>query len=258
MRDRLAAIPRPIQDTPMNRTAFGFALVLAGLAGTASAQQLSRSGLAPGSQALAPWAPMVTQTITQSVSPTVTAANSVSCNGGSPGFLHTDNRYFRAFTLSTFKNLTQPQFRVDAVNFGVETANDAAGAGQPVTVNLWRSTTNPPTLASLTAVSSDNFTVPDQTNSIFTANIASQPVFIVATDILVAEVFTPSGQATNNSFFIGSNAGGQTGASYILATSCGISEITNLASIGFANMHIVMSITGNNQVPVTLQSYDVQ
>lgn len=243
----------------MNRTAcgFAFALVLAGVAGTASAQQLSRSGLAPGSQTLRPWGPLVTQTITQSVSPTVTAANSVSCNGGAPGFFHTNNSYYRAFTLSTFKNLTQPQFRVDAVDFGIETANDAAGAGQPLTVNLYRSTTNPPTLASLTAVSSDNFTVPDQTNSIFTAAIATQPVFIVATDILVVEVFTPNGQATNNSFFLGSNAGGQAAPSYIVAADCGISEITNLASIGFANMHIVMSVTGNNQVPVTLQSYDV-
>ncbi len=243
----------------MNRIACGlaFALVLAGVAGSASAQQLSRSGLAPGSQALQPWGPMVTQTITQSVSPTVTAANSVSCNGGSPTFLHTDNSYFRAFTLSTFKNLSQPQFRVDQVSFGIETANDAAGAGQPVTVNLYRSTTNPPTLASLTPVSSDNFTVPDQTNAIFPANIASQPVFTVATDILVVEIFTPSGQATNNSFFLGSNAGGQIAPSYIVATSCGISEITNLASIGFANMHIVMSVTGNNQVPVTLQGFNV-
>lgn len=244
----------------MNRTARGFALALAltAAAGAASAQQLSRSGQAPGSQTLRPWAPTVAQTITQSVSPTVTAANSVSCNGGSPTFFHTDNRYFRAFTLSTFKNLTQPQFRVDSVDFGIETANDAAGAGQPLTVNLWRSTTNPPTLASLTAVSSDNFTVPDQTNSIFNAVIATQPVFIVATDILVVEIFTPNGQTTSNSFFIGSNAGGQAAPSYILSTPCGISEITNLASIGFANMHIVMSVNGNNQVPVTLQSYDVQ
>jgi len=245
----------------MNRTARGFvfALALTAVAGTASAQQLSRSGLAPGSQVLRPWTPTVAQTITQSVSPTVTGGNSVSCNGGAgTGFLHTDNRYFRAFTLSTFKNLSQPQFRVDSVDFGIETANDAAGAGQPVTVNLWRSTTNPPTLASLTAVSSDNFSIPDQTNSVFNAVIASQPVFIVATDILVVEIFTPDGQTTTNSFFVGSNAGGQTGPSYILATACGISEITNLASIGFANMHIVMSVNGNNQVPVTLQSYDVQ
>lgn len=245
----------------MNRTALGlaFALAFTGIAGTASAQQLSTSGQAPGVQVQQPWpaALLVAQTITQSVSSTITAANSVSCNGGAPNFFHTDNSYYRAFTLSTFKNLTQPQFRVDSVTIGIETANDAAGAGQPLTVNLWRSTTNPPTLASLTAVSSDNATVPDQTNSLFTVNIATQPVFIVATDILVVEVFTPSGQATSNSFFIGSNAGGQTGPSLIRAASCGISEITNLASIGFANMHIVMSVSGNNQVPVSLQSFDI-
>lgn len=245
----------------MNRTArgFAFALVLLGFAGSASAQQLSTSGRPAGVQVELGWpGPLVAQTITQSTSTAITTGNSVSCNGGAPTFAHTDNSYYRAFTLSTFKNLTLPQFRVDTVNFGVETANDAAGAGQPVTVNLWRSTTNPPTLASLTAASSDTFSIPDSaTGTIFAANIASQPVFTVATDILVVEVFTPSGQAAGHSFFMGSNNGGQSGQSFIRAASCGISDISDLAGIGFAGMHIVMSVSGNNQVPVSLQSFNV-
>ncbi|WP_257388538.1 hypothetical protein [Tahibacter caeni] len=245
----------------MTRSVLSAALALAcfGVAGAASAQSLSRSALTPGTQLLQSWTgPLVAQTITQSTATTITAG-SISCNGGSPGFLHTDNSYYRAFTLSSFPALTQPQFRVDTINFGVETANDAAGAGQPVTINLWRSTTNPPTLASLTAVSSDNILVPDSaTGTVFSANIASQPVFIVATDILVVEIFTPSGQGTNNSFFIGSNASGQSGPSFIRAASCGVNDITDLGTIGFGSMHIVMSVSGNNQVPVTLQSYDVQ
>lgn len=236
------------------------ALVLFGLAGAASAQSsLSTSGRTGGVAVQLPWpAPLAAQTITQSTSSAITPGAAVSCNGGSPTFLHTDNSYYRAFTLSSFPVLTLPQFRVDTVSFGVETANDAAGAGQPVTVNLWRSSANPPTLATLTAVSSDAINLPDSASgTVFTANIASQPVFIVATDILVVEIFTPSGQATNNSFFMGSNAGGQSGQSFIRAASCSIPDITDLASIGFANMHIVMSVSGNNQVPVSLQKFEI-
>jgi len=234
-------------------------VLLFGVAGAASANSLSTSGRPAGVQVQLPWpAPLAAQTITQSTSSTVTPGASISCNAGTPTFFHTDNSYYRAFTLSTFPVLTLPQFRVDTVSFGVETANDAAGVGQPVTVNLWRSSANPPTVATLTAVSSDNFTVPDSASgTIFAANIASQPVFTVATDILVVEIFTPSGQATSNSFFIGSNAGGQSGASFIRAATCSVNDITNLASIGFPNMHIVMSVSGNNQVPVSLQKFEI-
>lgn len=236
------------------------ALVLFGAVGAASAQSsFSTSGRTGGVQVQLPWpAPLAAQTITQSTSTAITAGAAISCNGGAPGFLHTDNSYYRAFTLSSFPVLTLPQFRVDSVSFGVETANDAAGAGQPLTVNLWRSSANPPTVATLTAVSSDSTSLPDSaTGTIFTVNIASQPVFIVATDILVVEIFTPSGQTTNNSFFIGSNAGGQSGPSFIRAASCGVTDIRDLASINFPDMHIVMSVSGNNQVPVSLQKFEI-
>ncbi|MBL8300914.1 MAG: hypothetical protein JNN30_21440 [Rhodanobacteraceae bacterium] len=219
----------------MNRAARGlvFVLAFAGLAGTASAQQLSRSGQPPGVPVQIPWpAPLAAQTITQSSSAAINTGASVSCNGGAPGFIHTDNSYYRAFTLSTFGNLTLPQFRVDTVSFGVETANDGGGVGQPVTVNLWRSSANPPTVSTLTAVSSDAVTVPDSAmGTVFTANIATQPVFTVATDILVVEIFTPAGTAGSRSFFIGSNSGGQSAPSFIRAASCGINEITDLAGV---------------------------
>src|SRR6185436_1773755 len=54
----------------------------------------------------------------------------------------------------------------------------------------------------------------------------------------------PDGQPNQNSFFIGSNNLGQSGPSYISAASCGIANPTNLASIGFPNMHIVMNVLG--------------
>jgi hypothetical protein len=146
------------------------------------------------------------------------------------------------------------------VTFGIEQAN-AAGVGttQPVTVNIYNSSANPPTLATLGPVlGTVTVNVPDQAQTLFTATLAAPVVFTVATGILVVEIFTPSGQAGGHSFFIGSNAAGQSGPSFIRAASCGISEITNLAAIGFANMHIVMTVNGNSQLPVDLQTFTIE
>ena len=242
----------------MLRTAVSTALLLAlSAAASAAPPTFSTSGK-PGNNVTLPWpAPLAAQTITQSTATTI-GTSSISCNGGAPDFNHADNSYYRAFTLSSFPALTLPQFRIDSVSFGVQQATSAKGAGQSLSVNLWRSSANPPTLATLTAVSSDAVTVPDSaTGTIFSVPIATQPVFNVATDILVVEVNTPDGQAKGNSFFIGSNSSGQSGPSFIRSDACSVTEITNLASIGFGTMHIVMSVTGNNQVPVSLQRFEV-
>jgi hypothetical protein len=226
------------------------------------AQQLRKNG----NPAPAPFGPphvdvIGATSITQSTNPTtVTTGNSVSCNAGSPTFLHTDNSYYRAFTLSAFNPpLDQLQFMVQSVTIGIEQSN-AAGTGttQPVTINIYNAATNPPTLATLGPVlSTVTANVSDQALTTLTIPLTTQPVLITATSILVVEVFTPSGQVAGHSFFIGSNALGQSGPSYIRAPSCGINEITNLASIGFANMHIVMVVNGNSQAPVSLETVTV-
>jgi hypothetical protein len=242
----------------MLRTAVSTALLLAlSAAASAAPPAFTTSGQAENSVTL-PWpVPLAAQTITQSTATTI-GTQSISCNGGAPGFFHAENSYYRAFTLSTFPALTLPQFRIDSVTIGVQQAVSAGAAGQGLSVNLWRSSANPPTLATLTAVSTDSITVPDSAaGTLLSIPIASQPVFTVATDILVVEILTPDGQAKGNSFFIGSNAAGQSGSSFIRSASCSVNDITNLASIGFATMHIVMSVTGNNQVPVSLQRFEV-
>lgn len=230
---------------------------------SAGAQSFSHNG-APSSvppSAAVPPRVIGTTSITQSTNATtVTTGASVSCNGGAPGFFHTDNSYYRAFTLSAFNPpLDQTQFKVEGVTIGIEQAN-AAGTGttQPITINIFNSSANPPTLATLGPVlSTITVQVPDQANSLLTIPLTTQPVFTVASGILVVEVFTPSGQAAGHSFFIGANGLGQSGPSFIRASSCGLNDIGNLAGIGFANMHIVMSVIGNSQAPVELQEYSV-
>ncbi|MEO8274960.1 MAG: hypothetical protein ABI639_02000 [Thermoanaerobaculia bacterium] len=208
-----------------------------------------------------PLAPEVLFTITQSTSLTPTVG-SVSCNAGTPTFLHTDNSYYRGFTLSAFPALVEPQFVVQSVSIGVESAN-ASGTGttQPATVRIWAATANPISGAAdppgASTVSSEAINISDQTLSLLPVPLTTQPLFLVASGIVAVELFTPSGQAAGHSFFVGSNAGGQSGPSYIKAASCGLTTIGNLAGIGFANMHIVMTVTGNNQTPVELQQFSV-
>ena len=245
-----------------NRFASAAAAGLLLAASGASAASLSKNQNGPttrtGQQVLLPPGPA---SITQNTNAaTITVGNSVSCNNGAAnGFEHTDNSYYRGFTLSSFNPpLDSLQFMVQTVQIGVEQANDGAGAGQPITAHVYDSTTNPPTLASIGApLSSQPVNVADQALSLLNIPLTIQPVLINASDILVVEIFTPNGSVPNHSFFIGSNALGQSGPSFIRAADCGIAQITNLAAINFANMHIVMTVSGNNQVPVELQTFSV-
>ena len=243
-------------------TLLGLSLSLA-VSGTATAaNSFSRNGrqdVPPSAaQSLLPPGPA---SITQSTSNTVAVGSAVSCNGGAPAFLHTDNSYFRAFTLSAFNPpLDSTQFMVQQVTFGIEQAN-ASGTGttQPVILRLFDSSANPPTNATIgAAISTENLDVPDQASTLFTATLTTQPVLLNASDILAVEVFTPNGQVLGHSFFIGANGGGQSGPSFIRAAPCGIADITNLAGIGFPNMHIIMTVSGNNQMPVELQSFEIR
>jgi hypothetical protein len=245
----------------MNRhrlaTLLGLSLSLA-VSGTAMAANSFSSNpnknLQPsGGEALLPPGPA---SITQSTNPTTVVAGSVSCNAGG---LHTDNSYFRGFTLSAFNPpLDSVQFLVQNVTFAVEQATGATGS-QPITLRLFDSSANPPTNATIgAAISTQAITLPNQNLALFSQNLTTQPVLVNAADILAVEVFSPNGQTANNSFFVGSNGLGQSGPSFIRAADCGVAEITNLASIGFPNMHLIMTVSGNNQVPVELQTFEIR
>ena len=60
----------------------------------------------------------------------------------------------------------------------------------------------------------------------------------------MVEVYTPDGQGSGNFFFIGSNAAGQTGSSYLASAACSVPEPTTTGNLGFPDMHIVMNVTG--------------
>ncbi|MBK6379389.1 MAG: hypothetical protein IPF72_06430 [Chitinophagaceae bacterium] len=173
--------------------------------------------------------------LTQSASQ-VPVAGSVSCNAGG---LHTDNSYWRAYNLATAG--LPSALTVTNVTFGIE---QASGGAQPVTVNLYTQNAGPAfpggtrTLVGTQAATVNNATLTTQTVTFTT------PVVVSNTAVLIVELFTPSGQATGRSFFIGSNPAAQTGPSYLSAATCGVNTPTDVGTIGFPNMHIILNVGG--------------
>jgi len=175
-------------------------------------------------------------TLTHSVSQAIISGNSVACNNGST---HTDNSYWRAFTMSDFGVLAD--MTVCSVEIGVELADAPAGS-QPLTIRMYTSNQTFPTgyPGSLTLIGSVDTTVANGT----ALAVIDVPVTasVPAGSELVIEVFTPNGLTAGNRFFIGSNSSGQSGPSYISAADCGVSAPTDIASLGFPNMHIVKNV----------------
>jgi hypothetical protein len=117
-----------------------------------------------------------------------------------------------------------------------------------VTVRLYTSSSAFPTgfPGSLTQIGTATVQVADQGLTILNIPVTGSAP---AGSELVVEVFTPDGRPTGTLFFIGSNAGGQTGPSFLSAADCGVTVPTTTAAIGFPNMHIVMNVNGCEQAP---------
>jgi hypothetical protein len=173
-------------------------------------------------------------TITHSLDQSIVALNSVSCNAGG---LHTDNSYLRVFDLAAFGIDTD--FNITQVEIGIETASGAIGT-QPATVNLY--TLDGALLwANLTLIGTADVIVADQDLSILSMDVTGSAP---AGSQLVVEFFTPNGQGAGNSLFVGSNDLGQTGPTYLAAADCAVTEPTDVGSIGFPGMMLVMNVTG--------------
>jgi hypothetical protein len=188
-------------------------------------------------------------TITQSATQNITPLNSVSCNSGG---VHTDNSYFRVFDLASH-GITS-DFEITSVETGVEQSTPT-GPSQPIEWKFYFLTdpAGSVTRANFTSIGTVPTTVPTLTAALHATAVTG--VTAPAGSRLVVELFTPAGAAGPHSFFVGSNADGQTGPGYIEAAACGVTAPTNLASIGFPNMHWVLNVTGNVSSGPTVNTY---
>jgi hypothetical protein len=177
--------------------------------------------------------------LSQNTSINVTPATSISCNSGTPNFFHRENSYYRAFSLASYPN----GFNVCGVRFGVQNA-DAGGTStsQPLSIRVYANTGAAFPAGTRTLVGSVDGTITDGTNMIVETPITA--TIPAGTNQLVAEIFTPDGAPASNQFFLGANAAGQSGPSYIRAPSCNDSTPISLSAI-FPNVHYVLTVVGD-------------
>lgn len=213
------------------------AAALLSVAAVASAENFSTNSRASNGLPPVPrGAACGTEFLTQNTSQAITALNSISCN--STG-IHTDNSYFRAYDVSAYPD----GLEICEIEVGVETAAAGSGGVQPIEVSVYAHSGAAFPLGTLTLLGTTAFNMPNTTTSIVPVPVtASVPA---GTTVMVVEVFSPDGQAGGHSFFIGSNAAGQSAPSYIEAAACGVSSPTNMANIGFPNVHFVLNAVGN-------------
>jgi hypothetical protein len=219
----------------------------------AFSQSFSTSGLKPGEIANFPDKSVTaTYFITQSTSQSIISGNSVGCHYTLNGFT-TENFYLRVFDLPNQFGINNP-INITSIDFGIELASAGTGGAQPVTVNIF-TLSGPLQFSNLVLIASQVISVPDQTLSMMNVPISAA---IPAGSVLVVEIFTPDGEASGNTFYIGSNNLPQTGPSYIAAPLCGITEPVTTEAIGFADMHYVMNVYATDPVePVPLNSWAI-
>lgn len=178
----------------------------------------------------------------------ITPINSISCNDNSA---HDENSYGRIFSLPA---LEIDSFSVTQVRIGIEAAS-SAGATQPISVRIYRTTAASPSTATLELVASADTSVAPMSGQIITVPIAAT-VAGGAGASLFAEVYTPDGHGSSNLFFVGSNATGQSGPSYIKAGACGVTDWTNIADLNFPDMHILLHVDGFASGPICAEETD--
>ena len=206
-------------------------------AGYAQSLQQSTSG------SFAPAAPDV-------LNPNVTLSRSesnyvipgtVACYNSTSMYTPT-NTYWRAYNLAALGVTTD--FTARSVTIGIETAAATAGS-QTITVKLYTNTGAAFPGGTRTQISSNDFTVPNITApTIMTFNLPTPVVVPAGTNELVFSVTSQDFSTTGNSFFIGSNAAGETASSYISAAGCSITTPTSYSAIGYPNVNIVLAVNG--------------
>ncbi|MBC8098179.1 MAG: hypothetical protein H7Y11_01940 [Armatimonadetes bacterium] len=189
--------------------------------------------------------------ITHSNSQVVEVFNSVSClvsDIDNTPLYNLDNSFVRAFKLSDF-GITN-DIQVQNVQIGIEASLPKNGEGdtQPVNVNLFVLETGDDVVnANLVFVSGASYFVPQIASTETMSYYADFPVngLVFFNQTLVVEIYVPEAPTSNtfgDRFFIGSNNDGQTDPSYLYAPDCDIEDLTDLAALGYPNMHVVMNV----------------
>lgn len=212
-------------------------------------------------------------------SATITPGNSIACTDG---ISTKEGHYLRKFDLSAMA-LSGP-YTINKINWGVELADPAdpfAGStkisrpvvansittnkrsvdnsladpggsniAQTITLNVY-TLTGAFTFANMTLVASQPVVINAQSNTLISTSLSSPPT-VPANAVLVLEIYSPDGTAAGTRFFPATNNLGQSGPSYIAAPVCGATQPTDLAGVGFPNVHLILNAEGTVAGTATL------
>ena len=201
---------------------------------------LATSGLLPGETAYFDRsAPQSAVTISHSNSMSVTAGNTVACSPDG-GVSTSINSFWRVFSLNDFGIATD--FDVEEVSFGIENLSVSAD----IDVTLY-TLDGAFVMANLTQIGSATASLGPQSLTVVNVPVSGS---VPAGGTLAVEISGPDLTGVG-AFFAGSNAAGETAPSYIQSSACGLAEPTTFAGIGFANVHLVMEVTGSAPIACT-------
>jgi len=188
-------------------------------------------------------------TITHSLDPVTVSGTSMSCVSDSAVLA---NQIWRSFVLADF-GITD-FFAVTMVEIGIAWASDSVGGGmQPITVNLYTTDLTFPT-GTLTPIGTLDVMVPDQYKTLYQIPVTGTAP---PGSELVVEISIPEATVSGRYFGVGSNNLGQTADSWISAAGCGVTNPVTTASLGLPFVMWVMSVTGDETVPVELTTFTV-
>ncbi len=181
--------------------------------------------------------------ITQSTDlATIIAQNSVACPAD-------NDSYYRRFDLDVDHGINS-NFNVLGVDFATETSTGIGGV-QDLIVNLYSiNNASLLELANLTLIGTTTISVADGVATVQSAVITG--TLNGLTDDLVVEIVA-NDTLNGTTYFIGSNANGQSAPSFILSATCGAVEPTDISTLGSPGMHIIMAVHGSI-IPTTIPS----
>lgn len=167
----------------------------------------------------------------------INAANSVTCNSG--GFLVSENSFFQLYDLDNYANITDTAFFV-RMQVGCETTT----GGAYNVVGAVYTHVGSANLVNLTLISDDTAAI-IPTAGPYLMFIPFDQGYALPGDSLASEFRLPLNGAIT--FYPASNTSPESNSTYLVATGCVINDLTTVASVGFPDMHLIMSLYVNQK-----------
>ncbi|MGE4632887.1 MAG: hypothetical protein AAEJ47_07610, partial [Planctomycetota bacterium] len=182
--------------------------------------------------------------LTQNVDTSTVTNSMVACAYGT-GESGGENSYGRSWDTSIYD--CPNGIRVLAVNVGIGGVTDPAGAGVPMSIDVYNDGNGGTPDASMTLISSETIMVTEaDANTIMTVTLTTPAALYAGSTLVVAARSDDQGSGSGISARFGRNTAGESAPTYFNAPLCGLAWGPT-AGIGFGDHHIILDITTDDQ-----------